>query len=153
MQKLKFNSKRQEELYELIAELEYASYPVLRLLLQNRDRRNFKKNFKFLQVKGYIKISRIGEKVYAYPVNNTEFFNEREAELFNWFYLKIIRSEGKVFKEDKKILTATGQEFFFNILVESGLVKLYGNNKSYLTSLKELKNIRLSLAEALTKIE
>lgn len=153
MQKLKFNSKRQEELYELITELEYASYPVLRLLLQNRDRRNFKKNFKFLQVKGYIKISRIGEKVYAYPVNNTEFFNEREAELFNWFYYKIIRSGGKIIASEKRITTVFEHEFTYDIFPETNIIKLYGEQSNYVTTLKQLENITLSLGQSFSKID
>lgn len=44
MQKLKFNSKRQEELYNLIVEFEYASYVALKLTLQDKDRKLFKKN-------------------------------------------------------------------------------------------------------------
>lgn len=152
MQKLKFNSKRQEELYNLIVEFEYASYVALKLTLQDKDRKLFKKNFKYLFKKNYIKVVKLGNKVYAFPVNNSEFFNEREADLFSWFYFKVIRSGGKLLKEENKIITVTNQEFIFEMFPEIDSIKLYGEESNYITTLKQLQNISLSLGQSLSKI-
>ncbi len=152
MQKLKFNSKRQEELYNLITELEYASYPVLRLLLLGKDRQNYKKNFKFLHKNNYIKVVKIGNKVYAFPASNSENFNEKEVELFNWFYFKVIRSGGELIKNENKIITTFEHKFIYDILPEINAVKLYGEKANYLATLKQLQNISLSLGQSLSKI-
>ena len=151
MQKLKFNSKRQEELYNLITELEYASYPVLKLLLQDKDRKLFKKNFKFLHKDNYIKVVKVGNKVYAFPASSSESFNEQKIELFNWFYLKVIRSGGKLLKDENKIITATEHEFTYDIIPEINAVKLYGKEVNYIATLKQLKNIFINLGDSLSK--
>lgn len=152
MQKLKFNSKRQEELYNLIVEFEYASYVALKLTLQDKDRKLFKKNFKYLFKKNYIKVVKLGNKVYAFPVNNSEFFNEREADLFSWFYFKVIRSGGKLLKEENKIITAKEHVFTFEVLSEINSIKLIGDKNSYLATLEKLQNLKIPLHECLNSV-
>lgn len=95
---------------------------------------------------------KLGNKVYAFPVNNSEFFNEREADLFSWFYFKVIRSGGKLLKEENKIITAKEHVFTFEVLSEINSIKLIGDKNSYLATLEKLQNLKIPLHECLNSV-
>lgn len=153
MQKVMINSKRQAEIYNLIECLEYAPYLVLLNLHEGRySRDKFKKDFNRLKRSGYVETVKIGHKVFAFPSGKSQLFNERKYELFAWFYFKVIKSGGKLIVDENKIITATGQEFIYNIMPEINSVKLYGLERRYLATLDKLQDLNLRFGKSIVEI-
>lgn len=147
---LVINSSRQVELYDTIKQLQYVPYVILQKLYPNK--KNFKRDIYMLKKAELISLTKIGKKVYVYPFENSPFFKEKHHELFCYFWYKVIKSGGKVFFENNKIVTAKEHVFIFELLPEINAIRLKGDKNNYLTTLEKLQNFQMPLHECLNPI-
>lgn len=146
------NSKKQADLYNLVGELGYVPYTAL-MAMYKGNKNNFKKDMKRLHSAGFINTIKLGKKVFVFQKQSDSLFDEKYHEILSWFYLKAVKSGGRVNIKEKKFISQTGHEFVFEVLPDVNSIKLYNEKNRFIAPLIKLQDKELPFNKCLSNVD